>query len=133
MIDSDLTEEDLNNLIAEAKGYEIVIDCKKIKEICTLAELFRRKSIAGGEVVWRDAYDVPLILLDGMRKSLPGFEKIRFFQAHHGEQEISFIAPLFLERSALGIKGKMFKERVRYANKVFIQDMLKDIENTQGI
>ncbi|MDP3728545.1 MAG: hypothetical protein Q8R18_03775 [bacterium] len=129
LMDSDLTEQDLKNLIAEAKGYEIVVDCKNREEICALANLFRRKSIAGGEVVWKDAYDVPLILLEGIRKSFPGFEKIRFFKAHFGEQEISFITPLSFEKSAW-IKGKIFKERIRYANKVFIQDMLQDIENT---
>lgn len=86
--------------------------------------LLRKKSVVDEEFNWCDAYEIPVIFIDGIKKAIEGFEKIYLYQFYEEGQEISFVNPLpIITKTDLH-----FTPRVRYANILFIRDIFQDIQ-----
>ncbi|MDP3728866.1 MAG: hypothetical protein Q8R18_05455 [bacterium] len=88
---SGVSEEYCRQLVGETKGYEIALFSDEREEIVNLASLFIIKSIEG-LFSWRDAYDTPFILIEGLDEDLEGFERVKGYSLFKEGKECFFIS-----------------------------------------
>ena len=119
------TEEYIENLVGEDEGYEIAIESNRKDEIIRTTELFFEKSSQFNLGCWKDAYKVPVIILEGrievFKSYLTGFNPAKICKKRIKDHEYNFVFKNFKREREEELIRKGFKINPCLVNNLFFE------------